>query len=96
MLDLVRYDKKAYLMYQKANETPSEYIQSFQAMIKSVEAVGGEIGGGEHVYKYLADVEGVDITTLTGNALTEFRSGLPNCTKSAYVSIVSTKRGTEL
>ena len=48
-------------MYQKANETPSEYIQSFQAMIKSVEAVGGEIGGGEHVYKYLAGIEGVDL-----------------------------------
>jgi hypothetical protein len=26
MLDLVRADKKAYLMYQKANETPNEYI----------------------------------------------------------------------
>jgi hypothetical protein len=73
MLDLVKADKKVYLMYQKANETPSEYIQSFQAMIKLVEAVGGEIGGGEHVYKYLADIEGVDITTLTGNALTEFK-----------------------
>jgi len=55
-------------MYQKANET-----QSFQAIIKSVEAIGGEIGGGEHVHKYLADVEGVDLTTLTGDALAEFK-----------------------
>jgi hypothetical protein len=68
MHDLVRADKKAYLMYQKANET-----QSFQAIIKSVEAIGGEIGGGEHVHKYLADVEGVDLTTLTGDALAEFK-----------------------
>ena len=73
MLDLVKAHKKVYLMYQKANETPSEYIQSFQAMIKSVEAVGGEIGGGEHVYKYLAGIEGVDFTTLTGDALTAFK-----------------------
>ena len=73
MLDLVRADKKAYLTYQKASKTPNEYIQSFQAIIKSVEAVGGEIGGGEHVHKYLADVEGVDLTKLTGNALAEFK-----------------------
>ena len=50
MLDLVRADKKTFLMYQKLHEIPSEWIQAFQAIIKLVEATGGTIGVGEHVY----------------------------------------------
>jgi hypothetical protein len=85
------------LTYQKVSKTPNEYIQSFQAIIKSEEAVGGEIGGGEHVHKYLADVEGVDLTKLTGDALAEFKKRATEyCIKSAYASMVSTERSTEL
>jgi hypothetical protein len=51
-------------MYQKLHETPSEWIQSFRAIIKLVEATGGTIGVGEHVYQYLADLEDVDLTKL--------------------------------
>jgi hypothetical protein len=73
MLDLVRAEKKAFLMYQKLHKTPSEYIQSFKAIIKLVEATGGTIGGSEHVYQYLADLEGMDLTKLTSDALAEFK-----------------------
>jgi hypothetical protein len=41
LLSVVRADKKPYLIHQKPNESPSEWIQSFQANIKSAEATGG-------------------------------------------------------
>ena len=73
LLSVVRADKKPYLIYQKPNESPSEWIQSFQANIKSAEATGGKIGGGEHVSQYLADLEGVDLTKLAPDKLAEFK-----------------------
>ena len=71
LLSVVRADKTAYLRYQKNNKTPSEWIQSFQATIKSAEATGGKIGGGEHVFQYLVDLEGVDLTTLAADKLAD-------------------------
>ena len=72
LLRVVRADKKPYLIYQKPNESPSEWIQSIQANIKWAEATGGKIGGGEHVSQYLADLEGVDLTTLAPDKLADF------------------------
>ena len=73
LLSVVRADKKPYLIYQKPNESPSKWIQSFQANIKLVEATGNKIGGGEHVSQYLADLEGVDLMTLAPDKLAEFK-----------------------
>ena len=72
LLRVVRADKKPYLIYQKPNASPSEWIQSIQANIKWAEATGGKIGGGEHVSQYLADLEGVDLTTLAPDKLADF------------------------
>jgi hypothetical protein len=71
LLDLVRTEKRAYLMYQKINETPSECIQSFQAIIK----IGRSHRryGGEHVIQYLADLEGVVLTKLNSDEMAEFK-----------------------
>ena len=49
-----------------------------QANIKSAEATGGKIGGGEHVFQYLADLEGVDLKTLATNKLAEFKERATN------------------
>jgi len=78
LLSVVRADKKPYLIYQKPNELPSEWIQSFQANIKSAEATGGKIGGGEHVFQYLADLEGVDLKTMATDKLAEFKERATN------------------
>jgi hypothetical protein len=78
LLSVVRADKTAYLRYQKNNETPSEWIQSFQATFKLVEATGGKIGGGEHVFQYLVDLEEVDLTTLAADKLAEFKERATN------------------